>query len=134
MIIDGLRIIDTSILQAKGIRDEDTPMQVQVATSRLINCNKYLTFLWKQLRGRRIRGEYKRLKIETGTSAGRTVVRLVWHISETECYVASYVGISDGYSASLNDCAIDHEAINQFDLELQEFTENFDLIEFYENT
>lgn len=134
MIIDGLKIIDTSILQAQGVRDGDTPMDVQVAVACLMQSDKYLTFLWKQLRGKRIRGEYKKIKFETGHSAGRTVVRLIWDISETQCYVASYVGISDGYSAGLSNCAIEHSTVDQFVTELQEFAENFDLIEIHENT
>jgi hypothetical protein len=134
MIIDGMRIIAASILQSQRMRDGDTPMEVQVATSRLINCNKYLTFLWRQLRGKRIRGEYKNIQFSTGTSAGRTVVQILWKPSETENYGVSYVGVSDGYSTGVSDCEIEHSRVQQFKTELQEFTENFDSIEIHVNT
>lgn len=134
MIINGMRLIDTGILQAQGIKDGDTPIEVQVATARLINCNKYLTFLWKHLRGKRIQGDYKNIQFSTGTSAGRTAVRIIWKPSQTEIYGAYYVGVSEGYSVGISDCEIEHSTVKQFETELQEFTENFDLIDLHENS
>jgi hypothetical protein len=100
-----------------------------VAVFDLVNSQKYITFLWKQIRGRRwSHADYKKVGIEIETKAGRTDISFILSLSPNK--IVSYSGASEGYSASLHSCIIDHSEVKDFDNFLAEFVEKFDLIEF----
>lgn len=100
-----------------------------VAVFDLVNSQKYITFLWKQIRGRRwSHAEYKKVGIDIETKAGRTEISFILSLSPNK--IVSYSGDSEGYSAGLHSCTIDHSEVKNFDNFLAEFVEKFDLIEF----
>lgn len=126
MIIDTEKLVDSSIRREKGLEDHSTPMPVKVAVSRLFQTESYINFLWKQLRGSQIRGEFKHCKFYTGTYGGQTAFHIVWK-NNKENFV-SYCGHTKKYFAGLSSCFIDHKEVEEFVLELQELVENFDFI------
>lgn len=102
---------------------------VVVAIFDLVNSPKYITFLWKQIRGRRwSHGDFRNVGIDIETKAGRTEISFIMSLSPNR--IVSYSGASEGYSAGLHSCTIDHAEVKNFDNFLAEFAEKFDLIEF----
>lgn len=131
MIINTEKLTYSLLLHERGVRDTKNLMAVRVAMLDLMKTERYVTFIWKQLRGTRFRGVYKNFEFSTGESGGRTVFYLTWKQVE---FVA-YCGDSLKYSAGISSCLIDHDNVAQFDRELQELTENFDSVKLdYEDT